>query len=49
MLPGRVPLVSVDIHPAVATKLSDRGSSHAIGIVTDVGLFVRRLLEELRA
>ena len=47
MLPGRVPLVSVDIHPAVATKLSDRGSAHAIGIVTDVGLFVRRLREEL--
>jgi len=47
MLPGSVPLVSVDIHPAVATKLSDRGSAHAIGIVTDVGLFVRRLREEL--
>ncbi|MEC9477419.1 MAG: TIGR00300 family protein [Planctomycetota bacterium] len=47
MLPGSVPLVSVDIHPAVATKLSDRGSSHAMGIVTDVGLFVRRLREEL--
>ena len=47
MLPGRVPLVSVDIHPAVATKLADRGSAHALGIVTDVGLFVRQLREEL--
>ncbi|OUU20062.1 MAG: hypothetical protein CBC13_11260 [Planctomycetia bacterium TMED53] len=47
MLSGEVPLVCVDIHPAVATKLSDRGSAHAIGIVTDVGLFVRRLREEL--
>ncbi len=47
MLPGEVPLVCVDIHPAVATKLADRGSAHAIGIVTDVGLFVRRLREEL--
>ena len=47
MLSGEVPLVCVDIHPAVATKLADRGSAHAIGIVTDVGLFVRRLREEL--
>lgn len=47
MLSGEVPLVCVDIHPAVATKLADRGSAQAIGIVTDVGLFVRRLREEL--
>ncbi|NCG55531.1 MAG: TIGR00300 family protein [Proteobacteria bacterium] len=47
MLSGEVPLVCVDIHPAVATKLADRGSAHAIGIVTDVGLFVRRLREQL--
>ena len=47
MLSARVPLVCVDIHPAVATKLTDRGSAHALGIVTDVGLFVRRLREEL--
>jgi lysine-ketoglutarate reductase/saccharopine dehydrogenase-like protein (TIGR00300 family) len=47
MLPGRIPLVCVDIHPAVATKLADRGSAHALGIITDVGLFVRRLHEEL--
>ena len=47
MLPGSVPLVCVDIHPAVATKLADRGSSHALGIITDVGLFVRLLREQL--
>lgn len=47
MLSGEVPLVCVDIHPAVATKLADRGSAQAIGIVTDVGLFVRRLREQL--
>ena len=47
VLSGEVPLVCVDIHPAVATKLADRGSAQAIGIVTDVGLFVRRLREQL--
>lgn len=47
MLPARVPLVCVDIHPAVVTKLADRGSAQTLGIVTDVGLFVRRLREEL--
>ena len=47
MLSGEVPLVCVDIHPAVATKLADRGSAQAIGIVTDVGLFVRRRREQL--
>ncbi|MDE0959141.1 MAG: TIGR00300 family protein [Planctomycetota bacterium] len=47
MLPGSVPLVCVDIHPAVATKLADRGSAQALGIVTDVGLFVRTLREQL--
>ena len=47
MLPGKVPLVCVDIHPAVATKLADRGSAQTFGIVTDVGLFLRRLREQL--
>ena len=47
MLPATVPLVCVDIHPAVVTKLADRGSAQTLGIVTDVGLFVRRLREEL--
>lgn len=48
MLPGSVPLVCVDIHPAVVTKLGDRGSAHAIGVVTDVGLFVERLRAALQ-
>ena len=33
----------VDINPAVVTKLADRGSFQAIGIVTDVGLFLEQL------
>lgn len=40
MLPAWVRTVCVDINPAVVTKLSDRGSSQAIGVVTDVGLFL---------
>jgi len=43
MLPAWVRLVCVDINPAVVTKLADRGSSQTIGIVTDVGLFLRQL------
>ena len=40
MLPSWVKLVCVDINPAVATKVSDRGTGQAIGVVTDVGLFL---------
>jgi lysine-ketoglutarate reductase/saccharopine dehydrogenase-like protein (TIGR00300 family) len=48
MLPSWVRVVCVDINPAVVTKLSDRGSTQTIGIVTDVGLFLRQLAERLR-
>ena len=47
MLPSSVPLVCVDINPAVVTKLADRGSSQTMGIVTDVGLFLRQLASAL--
>jgi len=43
MLPASVPLVCVDINPASVTKLVDRGSIQSVGIVTDVGLFVKEL------
>ncbi len=43
LLPASVPLVSVDINPATVTKLADRGSAQAIGIVTDIGLFTEQL------
>jgi lysine-ketoglutarate reductase/saccharopine dehydrogenase-like protein (TIGR00300 family) len=45
MLPSWVRVVCVDINPAVVTKLSDRGSSQTVGVVTDVGLFLHRLAE----
>ena len=47
MLPASVPLVCVDINPASVTKLVDRGSSQSVGIVTDVGLFLRELALQL--
>jgi lysine-ketoglutarate reductase/saccharopine dehydrogenase-like protein (TIGR00300 family) len=48
MLPSWVRVVCVDINPAVVTKLSDRGSTQTVGVVTDVGLFLHRLVEALR-
>ena len=47
MLPSRVRVVCVDINPAVVTKLSDRGSSQTVGLVTDVGLFLHHLAQKL--
>jgi lysine-ketoglutarate reductase/saccharopine dehydrogenase-like protein (TIGR00300 family) len=47
VLPGHIPLVCVDINPATVTKLADRGSAQARGVVTDVGLFCAALAREL--
>jgi lysine-ketoglutarate reductase/saccharopine dehydrogenase-like protein (TIGR00300 family) len=47
MLPAWIPVVCVDINPAVVTKLADRGSSQTLGIVTDVGLFLHQLAKRL--
>ncbi|CAA9251495.1 MAG: Uncharacterized protein MJ1480 [uncultured Corynebacteriales bacterium] len=47
ILPASVPLVCVDINPATVTKLADRGSAQAVGIVTDTGLFLEELAREL--
>ncbi|HEY8524503.1 MAG TPA: TIGR00300 family protein [Acidimicrobiales bacterium] len=46
-LPAGVETFCVDINQAVVTKLADRGSHQALGIVTDVGPFVRQLAEQL--
>ena len=48
MVPSCVKVVSVDINPAVVTKLSDRGSTQTVGVVTDVGLFLHQLAIALR-
>jgi len=47
LLPATVRTVVVDINPAVVTKLSDRGSFQAAGLVTDAELFLRELMETL--
>ncbi|MBN2151851.1 MAG: TIGR00300 family protein, partial [Candidatus Lokiarchaeota archaeon] len=45
LLPSSVKTVCVDINPAVVTKLIDRGSAQAVGVVEDVGLFLAKLRE----
>jgi lysine-ketoglutarate reductase/saccharopine dehydrogenase-like protein (TIGR00300 family) len=47
MLPAWVETYCVDINQAVVTKLADRGSHQALGIVTDVGPFIRDLADHL--
>jgi len=47
MLPSWVRIVCVDINPAVATKVSDRGTGQAVGVVADVGLFLGLLAKAL--
>ena len=47
LLPAGVETFCVDINQAVVTKLADRGSHQALGIVTDVGLFLGMLAEHL--
>jgi arginine dihydrolase len=48
MTPAGVKLVCVDINPAVVTKLADRGSIESVGVVTDVGLFLSMLVQQVR-
>ncbi len=47
LLPASVEVYCVDINQAVVTKLTDRGSQQALGIVTDVGLFLSELSRQL--
>lgn len=47
MTPAGVKMVCVDINPSVVTKLSDRGSIESVGVVTDVGLFLSLLVQQL--
>lgn len=47
LLPAAVRTVVVDINPSVVTKLADRGSFQAAGLITDAELFLRELVEAL--
>jgi lysine-ketoglutarate reductase/saccharopine dehydrogenase-like protein (TIGR00300 family) len=49
ILPAGVETFCVDINHAVLTKLADRGSHQALGIVTDVGLFLRDVRTHLES
>ena len=46
-LPSYVKTVCVDINPASVTKLMDRGTTQAIGVVSDAGTFLPLLLAQL--
>ena len=48
MLPASVKVVAVDISQPVVTKLIDRGTAQAIGIVTDVGAFLPIVVDHLK-
>ncbi|MDR3102432.1 MAG: TIGR00300 family protein [Methanocalculaceae archaeon] len=48
LLPSHVKTICVDISPASVTKLLDRGTSQAIGMISDVGILLPLLLAELR-
>jgi lysine-ketoglutarate reductase/saccharopine dehydrogenase-like protein (TIGR00300 family) len=47
LLPATVPVMLVDINPAVITKLADRGTGQGQGLVTDAAFFVSALAREL--
>jgi lysine-ketoglutarate reductase/saccharopine dehydrogenase-like protein (TIGR00300 family) len=47
LLPASIRSVVVDISPAVVTKLADRGTAQAVGLVTDAELFLSALASQL--
>ncbi|MDD5143613.1 TIGR00300 family protein [Methanoregula sp.] len=49
MLPSRVKTVAVDINPYVVTRLQDRGTTQALGLVTDPALLLPHLAAEIKS
>jgi lysine-ketoglutarate reductase/saccharopine dehydrogenase-like protein (TIGR00300 family) len=49
LLPATVKTLCVDINPGVVTKLTDRGSFQAVGLVTDIEPFLRELTDCIEA
>ena len=47
MLPSTVKVVAIDISQPVVTKLLDRGTTQATGVVTDIGAFLPLVVEHL--
>lgn len=48
MLPANVKVIVVDINQPTVTKLMDRGTWQALGIVSDVGAFLPLVAQQLR-
>ncbi len=48
MLPANVKVIVVDISQPTVTKLMDRGTWQALGIVSDVGAFLPMVVEQIR-
>lgn len=48
MLPADVKVIVVDINQPTVTKLMDRGTWQALGIVSDVGAFLPMVTHEIK-
>jgi lysine-ketoglutarate reductase/saccharopine dehydrogenase-like protein (TIGR00300 family) len=48
MLPSSVKVVAIDINPATVTKLLDRGTGQAVGVVSDIGVFLPMIVSYLK-
>jgi hypothetical protein len=48
MLPAEVKVIVIDINQPTVTKLMDRGTWQALGIVSDVGAFVPLVTQEIQ-
>jgi len=48
MLPADVKIIIVDINQPTVTKLMDRGTWQALGIVSDVGAFLPMVTQEIK-
>ncbi|MEO2264390.1 MAG: TIGR00300 family protein, partial [Nitrosopumilus sp.] len=48
MLPANVKVVVIDISQPTVTKLMDRGTWQALGIVSDVGAFLPMILQHIK-
>jgi len=48
MLPADVKVIIIDINQPTVTKLMDRGTWQALGIVSDVGAFLPMVLQQIR-
>ena len=48
MIPADVKVIVVDINQPTVTKLIDRGTWQALGIVSDVGAFLPMIADEIK-